>query len=65
VVELAEDIARNQGHLPDDELALMIANHLKLFWDPRMREELRRIVVADPSAVSPVVAAAVSELTGR
>jgi formate dehydrogenase subunit delta len=55
VVQLAQDIARNLAHLPDDAAAAAIANHLRSFWDPRMREQLKTIVEVDPSIVDPVV----------
>ncbi len=62
VARLANDIARNVPHLPPDEAARMIAGHLRSFWDPRMRRQLKELVSADPSTVEPVVAAAVSAL---
>jgi formate dehydrogenase subunit delta len=55
VVQLAQDIARNFAHLPDDVAAAAIANHLRSFWDPRMRDQLKKIVEADPSSVDPLV----------
>jgi formate dehydrogenase subunit delta len=65
VVRMANDIARNQAHLPDTEAAAVLANHLRSFWDPRMRSQLRLLVETDPSSVGPVVAAAVAQLDRR
>jgi formate dehydrogenase subunit delta len=62
VVQLAHDIARNLAHLPDQEAAAAIAYHLRSFWDPRMREQLKTIVEVDPSIVEPVVREAVALL---
>jgi formate dehydrogenase subunit delta len=62
VVELTDDIARNLAHLPQEQAATAIATHLRSFWDPRMLAQLRAVVAADPTAVRPVVAAAVSVL---
>jgi formate dehydrogenase subunit delta len=62
VARLANDIARNLSHLPDDQAAQTIAGHLRSFWDPRMRRQLHDLVSADPSIVEPVVVAAVSAL---
>jgi formate dehydrogenase subunit delta len=61
-VRLADDIARNLAHLPEADAAHVLAGHLRSFWDPRMRHQLRQIVIQDPAAVKPVVVAAVSEL---
>ena len=55
VVRMADDIARNLPHLPDHERAQAVASHLRSFWDPRMRAELKAIVAADPELVEPVV----------
>jgi formate dehydrogenase subunit delta len=55
VVQLAHDIARNQSHLAPDEAAVAVATHLRAFWDPRMRDQLKLIVQADPDLVDPVV----------
>jgi formate dehydrogenase subunit delta len=40
VVRLANDIAAQFRHLPPDEAAADVANHIRRFWDPRMRAEL-------------------------
>jgi formate dehydrogenase subunit delta len=55
VVTLAHDIAHNLVNLPDQQRAEAIANHLRSFWDPRMRTQLKLIVDADPDIVEPVV----------
>jgi formate dehydrogenase subunit delta len=62
VARHADDIARNLAHLPDDERAHAIAGHIRSFWDPRMRQQLRQYVIENPAMVKPVVAVAVSEL---
>ena len=48
VIRMANDIARNQAHLPTADAAALIASHIRSFWDPRMRAELARLVAADP-----------------
>lgn len=62
VVQLAQDIARNLAHLPHDEAVAAIANHLRSFWDPRMRTQLKTIVEVDPSIVDPLVREAAARL---
>jgi formate dehydrogenase subunit delta len=65
VIRMANDIARNQAHLSQPDAAALIANHIRSFWDPRMRSELARLVAADPSSVSPAVVEALVDLSGR
>ena len=62
VVRLAEDIARNLVNLAEPERAQAVASHLRSFWDPRMREQLKLIVAADPEIVDPVVRSATALL---
>ena len=59
---MANDIARNQAHLSQADAATLVANHIRSFWDPRMRAELARLVAADPDSVSPVVVEALLDL---
>jgi formate dehydrogenase subunit delta len=59
---MSDDIARNLAHLPDDQLRDAIAGHIRSFWDPRMRRQLREIVERDPDAVNPIVAQAIRSL---
>lgn len=37
VVRMANQIARNFGHLPPEDAARATADHIAHFWDPRMR----------------------------
>ena len=62
VVRMADDIARNLPHLSEEERTKAVANHLRSFWDPRMRDQLKAIVAADPEAVEPVVRGAAALL---
>ncbi len=39
LVEMVNDIAANQAADPDNAVAT-IAQHLKRFWDPRMRAQI-------------------------
>jgi formate dehydrogenase subunit delta len=65
VIRMANDIARNQAHLPSADAAALIAGHIHSFWAPRMRDELARLVAADPTSVSPVVVEALLDLARR
>lgn len=55
VVRLANDIARQFAHLPGDEAAAAVANHIRMFWDPRMRAELAQQIDGDASQLDPLV----------
>ncbi|MFL6099035.1 MAG: formate dehydrogenase subunit delta [Actinomycetales bacterium] len=63
VVRLAHDIAHNLVNLPDQQRSEAVANHIRSFWDPRMRRQLKLIVDADPDIVEPVVRAAAALLS--
>ncbi len=39
-LRLATDIAVQFQYLPAEEGASAVANHIRLFWDPRMRRQL-------------------------
>lgn len=58
---MANDIARNLAALGDDAPAA-IAEHLRSFWTPRMRAELRALVEAGAEGLEPLVVAAIPSL---
>ncbi len=55
VVRLANDIARQFGHLPAEEAASAFATHITSFWDPRMRHQLTEEIARDPGQLDPIV----------
>jgi len=59
---MANDIARNLGHLPRERAAEEIAGHIGRFWDPRMRTRLYEFVDAGADGLDPLVVAAVKLL---
>lgn len=59
-LRLAGDIAAQFRHVSDDEAAARVANHIRLFWDPRMRTQLNELVAAAGPECDPVVARAAS-----
>jgi formate dehydrogenase subunit delta len=61
-VRLANDIAVQFHHRPADEAASAIANHIRMFWDPRMRTELLSRAETDTAELDPLVLAAVKIL---
>jgi formate dehydrogenase subunit delta len=61
---MANQIARNFAVQGDERAVTATAEHINLFWDPRMKAE---IAAAKPADLSPIAAAAVNRLvqTGR
>ncbi|RRO17977.1 formate dehydrogenase [Saccharopolyspora rhizosphaerae] len=57
-VRMANDIAIQFAHLPQRQAAREVANHIKMFWDPRMRAELDRIADSPPPDLDPLALAA-------
>jgi formate dehydrogenase subunit delta len=61
-VRLGNDIARQFAHLPADKATAAIAGHLRMFWDPRMRQALRKAVAAGDDDVDPLLRDAAAHL---
>jgi formate dehydrogenase subunit delta len=63
LVAMANDISNFFGSDPDPAAAAeQVANHLKKFWEPRMREEIRRYVTAGGEGLSSIAIQAVKKL---
>jgi formate dehydrogenase subunit delta len=60
-IRLANEIAVQFHHKPADEAASAIANHIRMFWDPRMRSDL--FARADAEDLDPLVLDAIRILT--
>lgn len=58
-------IAIQFGHLPTDEAATAVADHIIRFWDRRMITRLIRTLDDDPTGVDPIVTGAVNALRAR
>ena len=56
---MADQIARNCAAQGEEEAIAATAEHIRLFWDPRMKAA---ILAADRGALSPVVAEALKQL---
>ncbi|TNC25098.1 formate dehydrogenase subunit delta [Amycolatopsis alkalitolerans] len=61
-IRLANEIAVQFHHQPPDKAATAVATHIRQFWDPRMRADLRRQIEAGSRGADPVVIAAVALL---
>ena len=63
LIEMANDIGTFFRALPDrNQAAEGIAEHLRKFWDPRMRRQLTDYVTAGGKGLDPPVEAAVRSL---
>lgn len=58
-MRLADDISAQFRHLPMRQAAEIIAQHIRTFWDPRMRSQLIEQVAAAGIHCDSHVAAAV------
>jgi formate dehydrogenase subunit delta len=56
---MVEQIARNFAIQGDEAAAAATAEHIRLFWDPRMKAAIKG---ADRVALSPIAAAAVERI---
>ncbi len=63
LVRMANQIARQFAHQPDDDAVAAVAAHLTNFWEHDMRADLARAVDAGTATVDPRVAAAVARLS--
>lgn len=62
IKRMANQIAKAFAAYPEDEAVKETANHIKSFWDPRMRKQLAEVMAKDASALSPVAFAAGKQL---
>lgn len=63
LIHMAEQIATNITIVPDQAvIAEKLADHLKRYWDPRMRDELIAYAGDHRGELSPVLLAAIDKL---
>jgi formate dehydrogenase major subunit len=62
LVRMANQIARQYTHQPDDDAVAAVAAHLTSFWEHEMRADLARAVEGGTARVDSRVAAAVARL---
>lgn len=62
IKRMANQIARAFATYPEDEAVKETANHIKSYWDPRMRKQLAELMAKDSGALSPVALAAGKKL---
>lgn len=58
IKRMANQIAKAFAAYPEDEAVKETANHIKSYWDPRMRKQLAEVIAKEAGALSPVALAA-------
>jgi formate dehydrogenase subunit delta len=61
-LRMVNDIIVNLQYLPAEQAATAVADHVKRFWDPRMKRRLIELVAAETESLDPVVVAAAALL---
>ncbi|MFZ5677329.1 MAG: formate dehydrogenase subunit delta [Pseudomonadota bacterium] len=58
IKRMANQIAKAFAGYPEDEAVKETANHIKSYWDPRMRKQLAEVIAKEAGALSPIALAA-------
>jgi formate dehydrogenase subunit delta len=61
-IRLINDIVVHFDYLPTEQAAGAVAEHVKRFWDPRMKSRLIELVAAETADLGPVAVAAAALL---
>jgi formate dehydrogenase subunit delta len=62
LVYMANQIARNLAAQGGEDAATMVANHIRAYWDPAMRQRIVQIAEDRPGALTPIAAAAIAQI---
>ena len=62
IKRMANQIATAFQAYPEDQAIRETANHIKSFWDPRMRKQLAEVIAKDQAALNPIALAAGKKL---
>jgi formate dehydrogenase subunit delta len=57
-IRMINSIAAHFGYLHTEQAATAVADHIKRFWDPRMKRQLLLLVASDTRDLDPVAVAA-------
>jgi|EndMetStandDraft_5_1072996.scaffolds.fasta_scaffold1632083_2 formate dehydrogenase subunit delta len=61
-IRMINSIAAHFGYLRNEQAAVAVAEHIKRFWDPRMKRQLQLLVASDTTDLNPVALAAAALL---
>lgn len=59
---MANQIATQFGYLPTDQAVTAVAEHIKRFWDPRMKRRLTALADSGGGELDPVAVSAAALL---
>ena len=62
LIRMANQIALNMAAQGEAQAAAATADHIRRFWDPRMKTAILAYAAEDGSALSPIARAAVAEI---
>jgi formate dehydrogenase subunit delta len=62
-IRMINSIAAHFGYLRAEQAAAAVAEHVRRFWDPRMKRRLLMLVASDTRDLDPVAVAAAALLT--
>lgn len=62
IKRMANQIATAFAAYPEEQAVKETANHIKSFWDPRMRKQLAEVMAKDAGALNAVAFAAGKQL---
>jgi formate dehydrogenase subunit delta len=57
-IRMVNNIAVHFRYLPTEQAAAAVADHVKRFWDPRMKRRLIELLAAETQHLDPVAVAA-------
>ena len=61
-IRMINNIAAHFGYLRAEQAATAVAEHIKRFWDPRMKQRLLLLVDTDTTDLDPVAVTAAALL---
>ena len=61
-IRMINSIAAHFGYLRAEQAAVAVADHIKRFWDPRMKHRLLLLVDSDTSDLTPLAVSAAALL---
>lgn len=62
LIYMANQIARNMASEGRERAEVMVADHIRSFWDPAMRARIGQLAAERPGALSPIAAAAIARI---
>jgi formate dehydrogenase subunit delta len=57
-IRMINNIAAHFGYLRAEQAATAVADHIRRFWDPRMKQRLLSLAASDTRDLDPVAVAA-------